>query len=237
MTKLFSCQVKAPQPLADCGDRSIRNGKKDRVTCPNQCFHIVKLLRASPCRRFLGRSFVPAVIAGHWNAALDKKLPQGEANFSRSKESYLHSITVPFQGRVTRGVPRRSSRPAGNMPVQFPIRNTIRLRSVPEPGRTNAAIVSSAPTKVKDSFLAFFQPSAQPFPRFFGKVPQKKKNRRAAYPGKGQSAARRRSSVTVFPGAAGTGAWQSPSGLWRSRGAGTWGSSPPGAPGPSCLRP
>lgn len=99
MTKLFSCQVKTPQPLADCGDCSIRNGKKDRVTCPNQFFHIVKSLRASPCRRFLGRSFVPAVIAGHWNAALDKKLSQGEANFSRSKESYLHVITMPFQGR------------------------------------------------------------------------------------------------------------------------------------------
>ena len=29
-------------------------------------------------------------------ATLDKKLPQGEANFSRSNESNLHPITLPF---------------------------------------------------------------------------------------------------------------------------------------------
>lgn len=106
MTKLLPCQVKVPQPLIDCGNRSIWNGEKNRVTGRNQRFRRGEAPCASPRRRLLGRFSVPAMIAGHRNAALDKPFAQGEANFSRSKKSYLHPITLPFPVRVTRWVVR-----------------------------------------------------------------------------------------------------------------------------------
>ena len=148
MTKLLPCQVKVPQPLIDCGNRSIWNGEKNRVTGRNQRFRRGEAPCASPRRRLLGRFSVPAMIAGHRNAALDKPFAQGEANFSRSKKSYLHPITLPFPVRVTRW---------GSVPEQRTCREHAGTVSYSEYHPflahlfrwTNAAIVSSAFPKVK----------------------------------------------------------------------------------------
>lgn len=138
-----------------------------------------------------------------------------------------------FPRPVTRWVPRRSRRPAGNMPVQFPIRNTIRCRSAPfSKGAADAAIVSSVPPKVKDSLVAFSRLTAQHFPGAFGKIPQKSPPDRGAP----LHAPARRPVSLSSPGSAGRAAGQSPSGPWRSGGGGIWGSGPPGAPGPGCPR-
>lgn len=76
MTKLFSCQVELPQFLIHCGDGSIGNGQKNRVTGPDQRLKGRKLSRAGSFCSFLGRVSVPTVIAGHRKAAVGKELPQ-----------------------------------------------------------------------------------------------------------------------------------------------------------------
>ena len=45
--------------------------------------------------RFFRRISMPAVVAGHRNAALDEELAQGEANFSRANKANFH-VRSPY---------------------------------------------------------------------------------------------------------------------------------------------
>lgn len=48
---------------------------------------------------------MPAIVAGHRNAALGEEFPQREAHFSCSNESNFHRITLPYSSRVMLPVP------------------------------------------------------------------------------------------------------------------------------------
>lgn len=141
----------------------------------------------------------------------------------------------PGQGDARGAAPEQQTRREHAGTVSYSEYHPFAVRPGTGPDQRGYCIIR--PGKSKGFFSGFFPAECTTFSPLFRQSPTKKKNRRAACPGKGRCANRRRSSVTVFPGAAGTGAWQNPSGPWRSRGAGTWGSGPPGAPGPGCPRP
>ncbi|MDD7289385.1 MAG: hypothetical protein PUH00_06680 [Clostridiales bacterium] len=98
---------------------------------------------------------MPAVVAGHRNAALNKKLAQGEANFSCSYESNFHRITLLSFRQVTRcfSVPqRRSSREFAGTVSNSSEYHPLGSGAEKTAGQTNADIVTFDTKDVKDYF-------------------------------------------------------------------------------------
>jgi hypothetical protein len=93
---------------------------------------------------------MPAIVAGHRNPALNKKLAQREADLACSNESNVHRITLPFPITVTRCCSTNGR--SGVMSVQFPIWNTIRALGLEESQTRSRRYCTKPSSKCKGLF-------------------------------------------------------------------------------------